>query len=43
MDRNYIKDNSNCLCFSGYDYYTEDDECNCKPNEENKTGERNNE
>ena len=43
MDRNSIRDNSSCVCFSGYDYCTNDDKCSCKENEENITGERNNE
>ena len=30
MVRNISGNNSTCVCFSGYDYYTEDDKCSCK-------------
>ena len=36
MDRNCVGSDSNCVCFSGYDYYTDDDKCCCKENEETK-------
>ena len=43
MDIKSVGSDRNCVCFSGYDYYTEDDKCNCKENTENKKGENNNE
>ena len=43
MDIQNVGSDSNCVCFSGYDFYTQDDKCCCGTTEEKKQGENKNE